>query len=155
LQEQCCGQGKEHRSTLRLRQLARLRRKRLDRWVSEPETHDRALLRAIVHAYNAGVRSGDFSAYLAFFTADAVIEFEGIPDGPLVGMPAIAEHFTNDAPDDEIRIVRDRSEGDRIVAEFVWTDIPETRGGDLIVRFAGDRITYACIAFGGPARRWR
>jgi hypothetical protein len=109
-----------------------------------------ALLQRSVGLYNAGVRSGDFHELLDLFTDDGVLEIEGIPDGPLVGRAAIARRFAADPPDDEIRVTRFKAEGNRILAEFVWTDIPEARGGCLIFELREQKIARLIIAFGGP-----
>jgi hypothetical protein len=36
--------------------------------------------------FNQAVRSRDWTAFLATFTSDAVMSFEGIPAGPYVGL---------------------------------------------------------------------
>lgn len=115
-----------------------------------------ALLDACVRAFNAGVQERTFEKFLELFTEDAVLEFEGINDwGPFEGRDAIAARIERDPPDDQIRVTRRRVWADRIVAEFRWNDIPEARGGDLLLAVRDGRIARLCIAFGGPSTRWR
>lgn len=112
------------------------------------------MLERCVAAYNVGVRTGDFTAFLALLTDDAQFDFEGVPErGPLVGKAAIAQHFADDPPDDPVRTVRWRSEGAQIIAEFRWLDIPES-GGCLVLRPSGERVERLTFILGGPRRRF-
>jgi hypothetical protein len=116
------------------------------------------LLDRLVTLFNDGVRRRDFSEYVNVFDDDAVVDFEGVPErGPLEGKAVIFQRYQDDLPDDEIRITRwkyDRDAG-RILAQFVWKDIPEGRGGALVLVPRGDKIARLTIAFGGPACRWK
>jgi hypothetical protein len=113
------------------------------------------LLERCIGAFNEGVRTGDFSAFLENFTEDAVLDFEGIPDwGPFEGRDAITVRIERDPPDDEIKVMRWRYDRDRICAEFRWKDIPEARGGDMLIVPRDGLIQRLTIAFGGPATRW-
>ena len=113
------------------------------------------LLDKLVSLYNAGVRTRDFSAFLALLSEDAVLDFEGVPErGALTGKAQIAQHFHDDPPDDRIRIKRWKAGGDAIVAEFAWADIPEG-GGCLYVEPRDDSVARLTIAFGGPRRAFR
>lgn len=114
------------------------------------------MLAQCVDAFNEGVRAGDFTAFLENFTEDAVLEFEGINDwGPFEGRDAIAARIERDPPDDEISVTRWRYDGSRICAEFRWRDIPEARGGDMLIVPRDAKIERLTIAFGGPGTRWR
>jgi steroid Delta-isomerase len=61
-----------------------------------------SLLEREVQAFNAGVRSGDWSALVELFADDAELEFVGIPVGPFRGREAIGEAYRAQPPDDEI-----------------------------------------------------
>jgi hypothetical protein len=114
------------------------------------------LLERQVTAFNAGVRTGDFTAFVNTFTDDAVIDFEGIPErGPIEGRDAIAARYREDAPDDEIRVNRWKVQENTIVAEFYWNDVPEAIGGCFLMEPRDDRIARLTIALGGPRCRWR
>lgn len=120
-------------------------------------TYDEAgqLLERCIALYNAGVRTRDFSGFLALLTEDAVLEFEGIPErGPLTGKNAIAQHLRDDPPDDELKVTRWKTDGAQIVAQFSWTDIPES-GGCLLVRARDSRAEHITIVLGGPRRAFR
>lgn len=115
-------------------------------------THDEAgeLLERCISAYNAGVRTRDFAAFLALLTDDAVLDFEGIPDrGPFRGKAAIAGHFENDPPDDPVRVKRWKFDGSKIVAEFTWIGIPEGHAC-LLMTPRGRQIAHVIVALGGP-----
>jgi hypothetical protein len=114
------------------------------------------LLERLVALFNTSVRSRDFSEYVEMFQDDAVVDYEGVPErGPLEGKPAIAQRFADEPPDDEVRVTRWKYDGGRILAQFVWKDIPEARGGALVIVPRGDKIAHLTIAFGGPACRWK
>lgn len=125
--------------------------------IAGPSAHDQIpqLLERCVSAYNAGVRTRDFSSFLALLTDDAQLDFEGVPDrGPLVGKDAIRQHFADDPPDDQLRIGRWKIDGSQIVAEFTWLDIPES-GGCMILQQADMQLDRITIVLGGPRRRFR
>ena len=114
-----------------------------------------AFLGRLVRAYNSAVRAGDFTTFVALFTDDATLEIEGVPEGPIAGRAAIAAHYRETQPDDEIRVMRWKAEPQRILAEFCWSDIPEAPGGCFILEPQGDKIARLTIALGGPDRCWR
>lgn len=119
--------------------------------------HDESgkLLERFISSYNTGVRTRDFSGFLALLTEDAVLDFEGIPErGPILGRDAIAQHLRDDPPDDQLRVRRWKSGGAEIAAEFAWTDIPES-GGCLLVRVRHSRAARITIVLGGPRRTFR
>jgi hypothetical protein len=119
--------------------------------------HDEAgeLLAQIVSAYNTGVRTRDFSGFLALLTDDAVFDFEGVSErGPLEGKSVIGQRLADDPPDDAIRVKRWRHDPAHIVAEFAWTDIPEG-GGCLFIEPHDGRIARLTLALGGPRRLFR
>ena len=113
------------------------------------------LLERLVSQFNAGVRSRNFSQYLDLFDQRAVLEYEGVPDwGPFEGKDAIARRFEDDPPDDEIRVTRWKYDRGRVIAQFVWRDIPEACGGAIVIVPRDQKVTHLTIAFGGPAARW-
>jgi hypothetical protein len=114
------------------------------------------LLERLVARFNAAVRTCDFSEYLELFTEDAAIDFEGVPErGPIEGKAALVAHFRDDPPDDQIRVTRWKYDGMRVIAQFVWTDIPEASGGVFVIVLRDHQISRLTLAFGGPAARWR
>ena len=60
------------------------------------------LLHEHVSRFNAGVRSGDWSAMLELLADDAELEVVGLPVGPFVGRAEIAAAYAAQPPDDEI-----------------------------------------------------
>lgn len=106
-----------------------------------------------VSVFNASVRRGNFADFVRLFAGDAVLEYDGIPDPPIEGIAAIARRYQENPPDDEIRVIRWKAQGDRIMAEFRWCDIPEASGGCCIIQLRGGEIAHLTVAFGGPASR--
>jgi steroid Delta-isomerase len=86
--------------------------------MSEPES------RAHIERFNAGVTTGDWSAFVAGFHPGAVMTFDGPPVGPFVGRAAIAEGYAAQPPDDTIEILSVRTESATDVVTFAWS-----RGG--------------------------
>jgi steroid delta-isomerase len=80
--------------------------------------------RAHIQRFNAGVTTGDWSAFLAGFTPDAVMTFDGPPVGPFAGIGQIAEGYATHPPDDTMEILSVRPDGDADVVRFRWS-----RGG--------------------------
>jgi len=70
--------------------------------------------------FNEAVRSHDWSAFLATFTPDAVMRFDGVPAGPYVGLDQIARGYAERPPSDTMSCVSDAREGDRDAVRFAW-----------------------------------
>src|SRR5579872_5725990 len=108
------------------------------------------LLEQCMLLYNTGVHTRDFSGLLSLFADDAILEIEGTSErGPFAGKREIEAHFADEPPEDPIQLKRWKREGDHLIAEFSWTDIPEG-GGCLILRPRGERIASLTVALGGP-----
>jgi hypothetical protein len=100
--------------------------------------------RAHVERFNAGVTSGDWSAFLAGFTADAVMTFEGPPVGPFVGRDAIAQGYAAQPPDDTMEITSVRSAGDTERVAFRWS---AGGTGTMTIRRRGELIAGLTVTF--------
>jgi steroid Delta-isomerase len=107
-----------------------------------PEESER-LAREHVDRFNAAVIGGDWSALVATFHPDAVMEFAGPPVGRFVGREAIAAAYQADPPDDTMRV---RSVDAGLVA-FEWS-----RGGTgtMEIHRDGGPITRLLIRFDRP-----
>src|SRR5438552_3464576 len=64
---------------------------RLARWWYTEEVADR--VREQCRLFNEGVRTGDWSGYLATFVDDGILRVEGDPSSPYVGRAAIARAY--------------------------------------------------------------
>ncbi len=73
-----------------------------------------------VTLFNAAVRSGEWSSFLATFAEHARVEFTGVPAGPYVGRPAIVEAYTANPPDDTIETFDIRSTATTDTVRFEW-----------------------------------
>lgn len=85
-----------------------------------------------VRVFNAAVLNHDWSAFVARFADDAVVEFVGVPAGPYVGRDAIAAAYEHSPPDDTIEAVGAPSvEAGETVVPYRWT----TSGATGTMRF--------------------
>ncbi len=71
--------------------------------------------------FNAAVRSRDWTAFLATFTPDAVMRFDGIPVGPYLGLEQIARGYAERPPTDTMTCLSVARDGDHEdFARFGW-----------------------------------
>jgi steroid delta-isomerase len=70
--------------------------------------------------FNEAVRTRDWAAFLATFTPDAVMRFEGVPAGPYAGLDQIARAYAEQPPSDTMRCVSDARDDDHDVVRFAW-----------------------------------
>jgi hypothetical protein len=105
------------------------------------------VVREHVERFNAGVRAGDFSAMLAGLAEDAELEFVGVPVGPFRGRAEIAEAYRVQPPDDEILILDERVEGERLVAGYAWAADPQGRAGELRLTVRDGLIRRMVVTF--------
>ena len=81
-----------------------------------------------IRVFNAAVLSQDWSAFVARFTDDAVVEFVGVPAGPYVGRDAIAAAYQQSPPDDTIESAGAPSiEAGELVVPYRWVDLRRDR----------------------------
>jgi RimJ/RimL family protein N-acetyltransferase len=105
------------------------------------------LLGQHVESFNAGVRSGDWSAMLARFDDKAEMEFRGVPVGPFVGKDAIAAAYREQPPDDELRVLEEREREGRIEARYAWLAEPDIAAGELLLTPEGGLIRKLVVTF--------
>ena len=108
---------------------------------------DRRMLDEHVERFNAGVRNGDFTPMLERFTEDAELVFEGVPVGPFVGRESIAAAYRAQPPDDQVRVLDTREDGDEVVAGYAWLQKSAVRAGELRLTRRGDRIAKLVVTF--------
>jgi steroid delta-isomerase len=101
-------------------------------------------VREHARAFNAAVRSGDWDPFVATFTDDAVMRFVGVPAGPFVGRPAIAEAYATQPPTDTLAVDEVATEADVDVVRFRW-DSGGT--GTLTIRWRDGRVADLTVAF--------
>jgi len=107
------------------------------------------LLRHHVANFNAGVHSGDWSPMVESFTADATMEFVGIPVGPFEGRDAIAAAYVERPPDDELVLLAVETEDDAEVVRgrYAWASDPEVDAGGLELERDSDRIRRLVVHY--------
>jgi steroid Delta-isomerase len=93
---------------------------------------------------NEAVRSDDWAAFLATFTPDAVMKFDGVPVGPYVGLDQIARAYAERPPSDTMSCVSDERAGDHDVVRFAWE---AGGGGTLRVSWRDGAVTELTVAF--------
>ena len=87
-----------------------------------------------IRVFNAAVLSHDWSAFVARFADDAVVEFVGVPTGPFSGRDAIAEAYAQSPPDDTIEPIGTATiDADELVVPYRWV----TTGATGTMRFTG------------------
>jgi steroid Delta-isomerase len=70
--------------------------------------------------FNEAVRSRDYAAFVATFTPDAVMSFEGVPVGPYAGREQIARAYAEQPPSDTMICQSVARDGDDDVVRFAW-----------------------------------
>lgn len=97
-----------------------------------------------VRLFNEGVRTADWTAFVATFTPDAVMQFEGVPVGPYVGREEIGAAYASRPPDDTMTLRSVTAEDEREMAEFAWD---AGGGGTLRIRWRGDEVAELTVVF--------
>jgi steroid delta-isomerase len=105
------------------------------------------LLHEHVERFNLGVRSGDWGAMLEGFGDDAMMEFRGIPVGPFAGKQAIEAAYREQPPDDELRILEERSLDGRIEARYAWSRESDVAAGEMFLTHADGLIRELVVTF--------
>jgi len=99
-----------------------------------------------VRVFNRAVESHDWTAFIATFDEDGVVEFIGPPVGPFVGREALAAAYANNPPDDSIALDGPvRHEGGETVAPYRWDATGAT--GTMRATTRAGLITRLVITF--------
>jgi hypothetical protein len=99
--------------------------------------------------FNQGVRTGDFTAWLSTFTADATLTFDGLPIPPAEGRDAIAAVYRGHPPSSPMRVVSTAATGETVTGEFVRVAAPAT-GGRFTLRVRDGLLTRLEVALNAP-----
>ena len=105
--------------------------------------------------FNQGVRTGDFTAWLSTFTADATLTFDGLPIPPAHGRDAIAAVYSGHPPSSPMRLVavkgavKGDGDGDTVTGDFVWVAAPST-GGRFTLHLRDGLLTSLEVALNAP-----
>ena len=94
--------------------------------------------------FNEAVRTGDWAAFLATFTPDAVMRFEGVPAGPYEGLDQIARAYADQPPSDTMGCVSHARDGDHDVVRFAWD---AGGGGTMRVTWRGGAVVGLTVTF--------
>jgi steroid Delta-isomerase len=86
--------------------------------MSLPETPARVTQH--VTAFNAAVRSGEWTAFAERFTPDATMAFTGVPAGPFAGRSEIARAYARQPPADTMAVRAASSAGPVDTVSFAW-----------------------------------
>jgi hypothetical protein len=98
-----------------------------------------AELRRHIERFNAGVRTGDFTAMAAALHPDAEMRFAGVPVGPLLGRDAIAAAYGVQPPDDEVVLLGVTGDATSASGEYAWaSDLGRRPAGCISVCLARD-----------------
>jgi|tagenome__1003787_1003787.scaffolds.fasta_scaffold20057111_2 steroid delta-isomerase len=105
-----------------------------------------AAARAHCARFNAAVRTGDWSAFVATFAPDARMAFTNVPAGPYDGREAIGAAYAAGPPDDTMSVVSVTPAGDTAaVVVFRWD-----RGGTgtMDIAWRDGQVAALSITFG-------
>ena len=94
--------------------------------------------------FNEAIRSRDWAAFLATFTPDAVMRFDGVPAGPYLGLDQITRAYAERPPSDTMSCVSDARDGDRDVVRFAWD---AGGGGTLRMTWRDGAVSYLTVTF--------
>src|SRR3954462_14809069 len=94
--------------------------------------------------FNEGVRTGDWTGYVAGFTPGGILRIDGDPGSPYTGRDAIAAAYADAPPDDTITVLSVDSSGDPDTARFAWG---AGGGGTLRLRWDGGRLAELTVGF--------
>jgi len=119
---------------------------RLDPPAAERTTVDGMDFEEHTRIFNAAVASRDWSAFVATFDDDGVVEFVGPPVGPFVGRAAIADAYAANPPDDTISLNGPaQHDGDETVVPYRWDATGAT--GTMRATTRAGAITRLVITF--------
>ena len=105
------------------------------------------LLDEHVERFNAGVRSGDWTAMLENFDDAAALELRGVPVGPFVGKDAIAAAYREQPPDDELLVLERRERDGGVDARYAWRAEPDVPAGELLLDTRAGKIRNVVVTF--------
>jgi steroid Delta-isomerase len=94
--------------------------------------------------FNEAVRSQDWTAFLATFTPEAVMRFDGVLVGPYLGLDQITSAYAERPPSDTMRCVSDTRDGDCDVVRFAWD---AGGSGTLHVSWRDGAVADLTVAF--------
>jgi steroid delta-isomerase len=93
--------------------------------------------------FNEAVRDGSWDTFIASFTPDAVMRFEGVPTGPCEGRDAIAAFYAASPPTSTMTVVSVASGDNTNVVRFTWDD--GHGGGTLRVRWHDNQVADVTV----------
>lgn len=93
---------------------------------------------------NEAVRTKDWAVFLATFTPDAVMRFEGVSAGPYEGLDQIGRAYAEQPPSDTMSCVSDARDGDHDVVRFAWD---AGGGGTLRVVWRDGAVAGLTVTF--------
>ena len=113
--------------------------------MAEPKPFE--LVARHVAAFNHGVATGDWSAFVDGFAADGEVVFVGAPVGPFAGRDAIRAAYEEQPPDDELRVLDRAVVGGKVVAAYGWARDGGAKAGLMVLTPAGDRLRRLVVTF--------
>jgi len=97
-----------------------------------------------VHRFNAAVREGRWSEFVAAFADDAVLSFVGVPAGPYRGRDEIAAAYESRPPDDTLTVREVSSDDTTDTVGFDW----DAGGcGTMRLTWEGEAISALVVSF--------
>lgn len=94
--------------------------------------------------FNEAVRQQDWTAFLAAFTPDALMTFEGVPAGPYRGLDEITRAYATQPPAGTMTCVSATSDGDTDAVRFAWD---AGGGGTMHLTWRAEQVAVLTVAF--------
>jgi len=94
--------------------------------------------------FNEAVRTHDWTAFLATFTPDAVMRFDGVPVGPYTGSEQIARAYAERPPSDTMTCLSVTRDGEDDVVRFAWD---AGGGGTMRISWRDGAVGGLTVAF--------
>jgi steroid Delta-isomerase len=94
--------------------------------------------------FNDAVRSRDWTAFLATFSPDAVMRFNGVPAGPYLGSEQIAQAYAENPPSDIMTCLSVTRDGDDDIVRFAWD---AGGGGTMHLSWRGGAVAGLTVTF--------
>jgi len=110
--------------------------------MNTPQTPGRVTQHAT--AFNAAVRSGDWTAFADRFTPNATMRFASVPVGPFTSREEIARAYTEQPPAETLTITSTDSSGPVDTVRFTWAS---GGTGTMRLTWQGQLISSLTISF--------
>jgi steroid delta-isomerase len=97
-----------------------------------------------VRLFNDAVQRQEWTAFLATFTPDAVMTFDGVPVGPYTGLTEITAAYATRPPTDIMSVGSVTGDGDTDVIRFSWD---AGGSGTMRLTWRAEKVAALTVSF--------